>query len=86
MDAWQNFSFNWTKLTFTTKGDELLLTLQLDGKPADPLPYDYKAGQMVKGSKGAGIQHPVRLDVNFSLPLRELFSYGKNIQSIMENM
>lgn len=86
MDALENFSYNWTKLTFNTEGEELLLTLQLDGKPAEPLPYGYKEGQIARSSEGKGIQHPIRLDVNFRLPMRELFRYGKNIQSFMENM
>jgi hypothetical protein len=86
MDALENFSYNWTKLTFNTEGEELLLQLQLDGKPADPLPYGYKGGQIVRFSEGGGIQHPIRLDVNFRLPMREMFRYGKSIQSFMENM
>lgn len=86
MDALENFSYNWTKLTFNTEGEELLLQLQLDGKPAEPLPYGYQEGQIARSSEGGGIQHPIRLDVNFRLPMRELFRYGKSIQSFMENM
>lgn len=86
LSALENFAYNWTKLTFNTQEEELLLTLQLDGKPAEPLPYGYKKGQIVKTDKGSGLQHPIRLDVNFRLPLNELFRYGKNIQSLMENM
>ena len=86
LDALENFAYNWTKLTFNTEGEELLLTLQLDGKPAQPLPYGYQQGQIVKAADGQGIQHPLRLDVNFRLPMRDLFRYGKSIQSLMENM
>lgn len=86
LDALENFAYNWTKLTFDTEGEELLLTLQLDGKPAQPLPYGYQQGQIVKNPGGQGIQHPLRLDVNFRLPMRDLFRYGKSIQSLMENM
>jgi len=86
MDALENFSYNWTKLTFNTEGEELLLQLQLDGKPAEPLPYGYQEGQIARSGEGGGIQHPIRLDVNFRLPMREMFRYGKSIQSFMENM
>jgi len=86
LSALENFSYNWTKLRFNTENEELLLSLQLDGKPAEPLPYGYKNGQIVKTAKGTGLQHPIRLDVNFRLPVKDLFQYGKNIQSIMENM
>lgn len=86
LQALENFYYNWTKLTFNSEKDQLLLTLQLDGKPAVPLPYGYKQGQMVRKQTGPGVQHPIRLDVNFRLPLDDLFTYGKNIQSLMENM
>ncbi|BHH82139.1 intermembrane phospholipid transport protein YdbH family protein [Desulforhopalus sp. 52FAK] len=82
----ENFAYNWTKLTFNTEDDNLLLALQLDGKPAEPLPFGYKNGQIVGTDKGPGLQHPVRLDMNFRLPLQELFQYGKSLQSLMENM
>ncbi len=86
MKSLENFSYNWTKLTFNTVGKELLVAMQLDGKPAEPLPFGYKKGQIIATDKGSGIQHPIRLDVNFRLPLQDMFHYGKNFQSIMENL
>ncbi len=86
MKALENFSYNWTKLSFNSQKDDLLITMQLDGKPADPLPFGYKNGQIVPSDQGPGLQHPIRLDVNFRLPMQDLFRYGKNIKSIMENM
>ncbi|MCP4341840.1 MAG: hypothetical protein GY799_23895 [Desulfobulbaceae bacterium] len=86
MKALENFSYNWAKLSFNSQKDDLLIMMQLDGKPAEPLPFGYKKGQIVPSNKGPGLQHPIRLDVNFRLPLQDLFQYGKNIQSIMENM
>lgn len=86
MKALENFSYNWTKLTFNNQGSDLLIAMQLDGKPANPLPFGYKKGQIIPTTQGPGLQHPIRLDVNFRLPLQDLFPYGKNIQSIMENM
>lgn len=86
MQALENFSYNWTRLTFNSEEDDLLIKMQLDGKPATPLPFGYKNGRIISTEQGAGLQHPVRLDLNFRLPLTELFRYGKNMQSIMENM
>ena len=86
LKALENFSYNWTKLRFTTDKEELLLSLQLDGKPAEPLPYGYQQGQLVKKTNGSGLQHPIRLDVNFRLPMNDMFRYGKSIQSLMEKM
>lgn len=82
----ENFRYNWTKLRFNSEEKDLMVSMQLDGKPADPLPYGYRKGQIVKMEKGQGIQHPIRLDVNFRLPLNDIFRYGKNIKSLMENM
>lgn len=86
LDAMKNFSYNWAKLYFKTEGEQLLLALQIDGKPAEPLPYKYAKGQIVKSWEGSGLQHPIRLDVNFRMPIDTLFQYGSNLQSIMENM
>lgn len=86
MQALENFSYNWTKLTFNSQEDELLIKMQIDGKPAAPLPFGYRKGQIVPTKKGPGLQHPILLDVNFRLPMTHLFQYGKNMQSIMENM
>ncbi len=86
LKAMKNFSYNWTRLTFNSEGDDLLIAMQLDGKPAEPLPFGYKNGQIVPQKKGAGLQHPIELDINFRLPLKDLFQYGTNIQSMMENM
>lgn len=86
MKALENFSYNWTKLSFNSVDDDLLISMQLDGKPAKPLPFGYKQGQIIPTNQGPGLQHPIRLDVNFRLPLQDLFQYGKNIQSIMEKM
>ncbi len=86
LDALRNFSYNWTKLKFTTEDHNLLLALQLDGEPVSPLPYGYKDGKIVKETVGKGIQHPIRLDVNFRVPTEDIFRYRKGIGSIMEKM
>jgi len=85
MQALENFSYNWTKLTFNSQEEDLLIKMQIDGKPAVALPFGYKKGHIVPTEKGQGLQHPIRLDVNFRLPFTDLFQYGKNMQSLMEN-
>ena len=86
MDALQDFSYNGLRLNFNTTGNDLLITMQLDGKPTAPLPYGYKNGQIVKATTGPGLQHPIQLDVNFHLPSAEIFRFGKNIQTFREKM
>lgn len=86
LQAMENFSYNWTKLTFNSIDEDLLIKMQIDGKPASPLPYGYSQGQLVPQKQGPGIQHPIRLDVNFHLPFAQMFKYGQSLQKIMENM
>ena len=84
--ALEDFTYNWTKLTFDSSGENLLVTLELDGKPTTPLPYKFdKQGHIVESSQGNGLQYPIRLDVNFRLPLAELFRIGQSINSFMGN-
>ena len=84
MQAMENFSYNWTKLTFNSKGDDLQISMQIDGKPTTPLPFGYSSGQLVHTTTGAGIQHPIRLDVNFHLPFAQMFKYGQSFQKMMK--
>lgn len=86
MRAIENFQYNWTTLSFNSKGEDLTVAMKLDGKPAIPLPYAYKNGMMVRSNTGPGMQHPVNFNVNFHLPLTEILRYGANIQSLMEKM
>jgi hypothetical protein len=86
MDSLRNFACNWTKLTFNSEGDDLLMQMQLDGKPEEPLPYGYKNGQIVPDKTGSGLQHPVHFDVNFHLPLQQFFEVGTGYESMMKNL
>lgn len=86
MDALKDFSYDSLRFNLNTTDNDLLITMQLDGKPAAPLPYGYKDGRIVKVISGPGLQHPIQLNVNFHLPSAEVFRFGKNIQSIRENI
>ncbi len=61
------------------------MSMELDGKPSSPLPFTFKNGMIVETDQGKGLQYPLRLDVNFRLPLNELLQVGRNIKSIMGN-
>ncbi len=81
--ALKDFTYNWAKLSFSSLDEELLITLELDGKPSSALPFSFKNGMIVESAQGEGLQYPIRLDVNFRLPLAELFQLGQTINSIM---
>ena len=88
-DALRNFKYDWAKLHLISKDDILVLQLKLDGKPAKPLPfrYDVKTGRfhrLVDSSK-QGIFQPIRLDVNFRLPLNEFLDYNDKIKELFQS-
>jgi hypothetical protein len=85
-EALKDYDYSWAKLNITSQGEELLLQMQMDGKPAKTLPFVYskdiggfmKVEADVKGSKFQGI----RLDVNFRLPLNKILQYKELIEMI----
>ncbi|MCK5419135.1 MAG: YdbH domain-containing protein, partial [Desulfobacterales bacterium] len=87
--ALEDYDYSWAKLNLTTEGDDLLLNLQLDGKPAKSLPFVYrkdiggfaKVEADIEGSTFQGI----RLDVNFRLPLNKLMQYKELIRMIQQS-
>ncbi len=79
-EALKDYDYTWAKLNLNTEGDDLLMRLQLDGRPAGVLPFVYRKerGGFVRvreGAKGSRFQG-IRLDVNFRLPLNRLLRYS----------
>ncbi|MBU1000915.1 MAG: YdbH domain-containing protein [Proteobacteria bacterium] len=81
-EALKNFEYKWAKVTASSEGETLKVQLQLDGQPAQNLPFEYSQdyGLIELQAAGQGLKFQgIRLDVNFSLPLdrmlrlRELF-------------
>jgi len=85
-EALKDYDVAWAKLNINSEGEDLLLRMQLDGKPANPLPFVYKKelGQFTKiEAKGKGsIFQGIRLNVNFRLPLNKILQYKELIQMI----
>ena len=85
-EALKDYDYEWAKLNINSKGEELLLQMKMDGKPAQALPFVYskdiggfmKVETNARGSKFQGI----RLDVNFRLPLNKLLQYKELINMI----
>ncbi len=84
LKALEDFAYNWSRLSFNSSGDELLMTMELDGRPRTPLPYAFKDGMLVEAEQG-NLDYPIRLDVNLRLPLAELLRIGYDVKSIMGN-
>ena len=67
----------------------MLLKMQLDGKPAKPLPFVYQKDIGGFAKVEAGIQgstfQGIRLDVNFRLPLNKIMQYKELIRIIQKS-
>jgi hypothetical protein len=88
-EALKDFAYNWTKLEINSESEEdLLLHLQIDGKPVNPLPFIYsqESGGFVRvdGSNPGSRFQGINLDVNFRLPLNRVLYYGDSIKSLIE--
>ncbi len=84
--ALEDYDYGWVKLNINSEGEDLVIRMQLDGKPANPLPFVYRKdlGRFVKieaGGQGSIFQG-IRLDVNFKLPFNKLFQYREILKMI----
>ena len=82
----KNYDYTWAKLSLNSEGEDLLLKMQMDGKPAKTLPFVYRkdVGGFIRveaGGEGSRFQG-IRLDVNFRLPLNKLLQYQGLIKMI----
>jgi hypothetical protein len=87
--ALEDYDYSWAKLNLTSEGEDLLLNLQLDGKPAKSLPFVYRKdmggfAKVETGVQGSTFQG-IRLDVNFRLPLNKILQYKELIQMIQKS-
>ena len=84
----KDFNYNWVKITLSTKEEDMVLQMSIDGKPMDALPFAYNRDigsfSRIEATGKGGIQNPVHLDVNFRLPLNKVMYYGKNINDIIQ--
>lgn len=88
-EALKDFNYEWVKLTLNTQGDHTLaLNLELNGKPAGLLPFEYKKefGGFVRvdaSSPGSHFQG-IKLDVNLKLPFNEVIKFGNQLNAILK--
>ena len=83
-EALKDFAYEWAKIRMNTVGQELVVSLELDGKPAHPLPFSFDRdlggfARVSAGSPGSVFQG-IRLDVNFKLPLDQLLQYRQLLE------
>lgn len=85
MSALEDFAYNWARISLNNEQEDVLLAMELDGKPRAPLPYSFnRDGILIRSDETTeGTQHPLRLDINLRLPLLEMVQWGQHINSLM---
>ncbi len=74
--ALREFDYSWAKINLATAGEELKLTMQLNGKPVKPLYFTYADGGIVKSDVPHNFQG-IMLDVNLALPVQDILELVK---------
>jgi len=79
LEALKDYIYDWVRLKLVTEGEDLLLYLQFDGKPANPLPFVYKKDLggfvRVKSAEEGSRFQGIRLDINLVIPLDKILHY-----------
>ncbi len=84
--ALKDYEYKWARLGVNSENGDLMVKVQLDGKPAKPLPFVYRKefGGFVRAEAnfpGSRFER-IRLDLNFRLPLDKMLEY-KNLLKLM---
>jgi hypothetical protein len=87
-EALKDFTYDWARIRINTEERELIVSLELDGKPEKPLPFTYNRDiggfARVSASSPGSVFQGIRLDVNFRLPLDQLLQY-RQLLELMKN-
>ncbi len=87
-EALKDFTYDWARIRINTEERELIVSLELDGKPEKPLPFSYNRDiggfARVDASSPGSVFQGIRLDVNFRLPLDQLLQY-RQLLELMKN-
>jgi len=86
-EALRDFDYKSAKLELNTFEDTLYVKMELDGKPATPMPFVYKKeiGSFIRvdakspGSRFQGI----KMNVNLKLPFNQVLKFGNKLNSIL---
>ena len=87
-EALKDFNYEWAKLTLNTQGDTLTVNMELDGKPAKLLPFEYKKefGGFIRvdaSNPGSHFQG-IKLDVNLKLPFNDVMKFGNQLNTLLK--
>jgi len=83
-EALKNFDYEWVKINFANVGEELRLEMQLNGRPAEPLPfkYDSQRGGFIRVNGEKAIFQGIKLNVNTNIPLNQMLKFNNNVKKL----
>lgn len=86
LEALKDFTYSWAKLNFTTEKEDLVLSLQFDGRPNQPLPfaYDEESGQLKRDPAGRALFEGIQLNINTHLPLNRLLRISEKFKQLSD--
>ncbi|MCF6155799.1 MAG: hypothetical protein E3K36_11240 [Candidatus Brocadia sp.] len=85
-EALKNFQYDWAKLSLMSQGDDLMVRMQMDGRPADLLPFGFsKAKGLVKIEEPRAHFQGIRFNINFKLPLDKMLYYGAGMSELLHS-
>lgn len=87
-EALKSYKYDWARLGFDTKGDQLLVKMEFEGKPENALPFVYKKelGSFVRvgaDNPGSNFQG-IHIDVNLQLPFNRVLKFGNEFNNLFK--
>ncbi|MBF0228027.1 MAG: YdbH domain-containing protein [Desulfamplus sp.] len=87
-EALKNYKYEWARLGFTTQDDDLIVKMELNGKPEKPLPFVYnkELGSFVRvnSDKSGSNFQGVKIDVNLKMPFNKVLRFGNELNNILK--
>jgi hypothetical protein len=86
--ALKDFNYDWVKLSLNSENRNLLVVLDIHGRPAKVLNFGFDTGVgLYKTEEGSGYTasfESILFTINFSLPINRMLYYGKEVKDIMK--
>jgi hypothetical protein len=88
ISALKDFNYDWAKLSLNSENRKLLVTLELNGKPAKALNFGFDTDVgLYKTEEDSGytaVFEGILFTINFSLPINRMLRYGKGINEMIK--
>lgn len=84
-EALKNFTYDWATLSLQSEGDDLLVLMQMSGRPAGLMPFGFKKDiglYKTEGTPKANFQQ-IDFHINFRLPLDAMLQYSSGIGELL---